>query len=237
MPNIFQTRLHEVCDSIVHHVYDVSPQKYRIDAMTLFMKKDNLGSIYFLFCTSLQVTKLCEKSPTTINKTATYKPVVTPMYFNKSPSVESCAVTLRLHASQSMRHTKKNSQCTLNTSRSVHSSLNNLDESEASQDSTRMRSQIQGNCDLWETKPLTNGFKSLLMTSTRNILQKKSARRQPLSMTKHAGSLARSYKDKSAFRATRSASSKRRQLEQSARPCSAPTALITTKKKEGSEGK
>lgn len=234
--NDLQTRIQELCDSIVHHVYDVSPQKYRIDGMTLFMKNDHLGSIYLLFCTNLKVTKLCENSPSTISKTATYKPVVTPMYFNRSPTVESCAVTMRIQASQSMRRPKKENQHTLNTSRSMDSSTSS-DEFEANKDSSRTGPQSQEASDIWETKPLTKDFRIRLMKCAVKFLQKKSVRRQRFSQTKNSRTVTHSCNRRTGIRTIQSAGSKRRKLEQLARPSSAPTTLRPAKKKDISEGR
>lgn len=39
-------RLQQTCDAIASHVYEVSPQKYRIDSMRLGFKKDHLGNLW-----------------------------------------------------------------------------------------------------------------------------------------------------------------------------------------------
>ena len=40
-------RLQQTCDAIASHVYEVSPQKYRIDSMRLGFKKDHLGNLWW----------------------------------------------------------------------------------------------------------------------------------------------------------------------------------------------
>ncbi|GMH44547.1 hypothetical protein BSKO_12499 [Bryopsis sp. KO-2023] len=100
VPVILQTRLQEICDSIVQHVYEVSPQKYRIDSMKLYFKKDHLGGLRLLFCSELRVTKLCDRTSKTIVKIRNYKPVVTPQYFNHSHSVETCTSVIRRGTTQ-----------------------------------------------------------------------------------------------------------------------------------------
>lgn len=39
-------RLQQTCDAIAAHVYEVSPQKYRIDSMRLGFKKDHIGALW-----------------------------------------------------------------------------------------------------------------------------------------------------------------------------------------------
>jgi len=56
-------RLQQTCDAIASHVYEVSPQKYRIDSMRLGFKKDHLGNLWLMFCSDLIVSKLSDSAP------------------------------------------------------------------------------------------------------------------------------------------------------------------------------
>eukprot|EP00191_Tetraselmis_sp_GSL018_P017354 CAMPEP_0177584942 /NCGR_PEP_ID=MMETSP0419_2-20121207/4194_1 /TAXON_ID=582737 /ORGANISM="Tetraselmis sp., Strain GSL018" /LENGTH=659 /DNA_ID=CAMNT_0019074573 /DNA_START=442 /DNA_END=2422 /DNA_ORIENTATION=+ len=65
-------RLQQTCDAIASHVYEVSPQKYKIDGMCLGFKKDHLGNLWLLFCNELMVSKLSD-CPPLISKPRNYQ--------------------------------------------------------------------------------------------------------------------------------------------------------------------
>ncbi|GMH44181.1 hypothetical protein BSKO_12115 [Bryopsis sp. KO-2023] len=90
-----QTRIKEVCNSIVQHVHQVSPQKYLINELKLHFKLDGGGTLWLMFCSDIKVSNLVFSPPSTIVRTHAYNPFVVPPYFKQSPSLERCARSLR----------------------------------------------------------------------------------------------------------------------------------------------
>ena len=51
--------LSRLCDNMANHIYEVSPQKYRVQRMSLVFKSDGAGYIWLLWCNHIEVT--CDK--------------------------------------------------------------------------------------------------------------------------------------------------------------------------------
>ncbi|GBG77502.1 hypothetical protein CBR_g23947 [Chara braunii] len=76
---LLRQRLQAICNSIVDHIYDVSPQKYKIAHMRLIFKNDIQGHLWLLFCYDLRlqreisIQRISHTSPTQQQLTSSHR--------------------------------------------------------------------------------------------------------------------------------------------------------------------